>query len=399
MFLLGGLLAMALPARAAYLLIPMDQTQTNHLKAYGVAYFVLQREVEISWLLNYKGGSYLIPYHDMFERECKMRNVSYQVIADAQASAILAQIADPGVNMDEMKLQKVPRVAVYAPKNSLPWDDAVTLVLTYAEIPYDVVYDDEVLQGLLPSYDWLHLHHEDFTGQYGKFWARYHNYPWYQEDVRLQEATAARWGFSKVSQLKLAVAKKIREFVAGGGYMFAMCSAPDSFDIALAAEGLDICDYMFDGDPIRPGDPQRLNYDNCFAFTDFSVSTNPQEYEVSNIDVPTTRMRTVNESNDYFLLFDFSANGIPCPPCSSSATKSSSKALWDRLPPSVSLSSNPAWWCSATTPPSMRTAISTAISVTVFGLFSAATIPRTTAISWATRRPNSTCTPTRPVID
>ena len=164
-----------LPAKAASLLIPMDNTQTNHLKAYGVAYFVLQREVEISWLLNYKGGSYLIPYHEMFERECKMRNVSYQVIADAQADAILAQIADPGVNMDEMKLQKVPRIAVYAPKNSLPWDDAVTLVLTYAEIPYDIVYDDEVLQGMLPSYDWLHLHHEDFTGQYGKFWARYHN--------------------------------------------------------------------------------------------------------------------------------------------------------------------------------------------------------------------------------
>lgn len=179
-----------MPLHAAYLLIPMDNTQTNHLKAYGVAYWVLQREVEISWLLNYKGGSYLIPYHDMIERECKMRNVSYQVIADAQADAILAEIADPGVNMDEMKLQKVPRIAVYAPKNNLPWDDAVTLVLTYAEIPYDVVYDDEVLQGVLPTYDWLHLHHEDFTGQFGKFWARYRNYPWYQEDVRLQNETA-----------------------------------------------------------------------------------------------------------------------------------------------------------------------------------------------------------------
>ena len=178
---------------------------------------------------------------------------------------------------------------------------------------YDVLYDDEVLQGMLPSYDWLHLHHEDFTGQYGKYWARYHNYPWYQEDVKLQQATAERWGFSKVSQLKLAVAKKIREFVAGGGYMFAMCSAPDSYDIALAAEGLDICDYMFDGDPIHPGDPQRLNYDNCFAFTDFSVSINPQEYEVSNIDVPVERARTVKESNDFFLLFDFSAKWDPVP--------------------------------------------------------------------------------------
>lgn len=302
-----------MPLHAAYLLIPMDNTQTNHLKAYGVAYWVLQREVEISWLLNYKGGSYLIPYHDMIERECKMRNVSYQVIADAQADAILAEIADPGVNMDEMKLQKVPRIAVYAPKNNLPWDDAVTLVLTYAEIPYDVVYDDEVLQGVLPTYDWLHLHHEDFTGQLGKFWARYRNYPWYQEDVRLQNETAQRWGFSKVSQLKLAVAKKIREFVAGGGYMFAMCSAPDSYDVALSADGLDICDMMFDGDPIHNGDPQRLDYDNCFAFTDFKVSTNAQEYEISNIDVTERRVRTVREDNDYFLLFDFSAKWDPVP--------------------------------------------------------------------------------------
>ncbi len=302
-----------MPLHAAYLLIPMDNTQTNHLKAYGVAYWVLQREVEISWLLNYKGGSYLIPYHDMIERECKMRNVSYQVIADAQADAILAEIADPGVNMDEMKLQKVPRIAVYAPKNNLPWDDAVTLVLTYAEIPYDVVYDDEVLQGVLPTYDWLHLHHEDFTGQFGKFWARYRNYPWYQEDVRLQNETAQRWGFSKVSQLKLAVAKKIREFVAGGGYMFAMCSAPDSYDVVLSADGLDICDMMFDGDPIHNGDPQRLDYDNCFAFTDFKVSTNAQEYEISNIDVTERRVRTVREDNDYFLLFDFSAKWDPVP--------------------------------------------------------------------------------------
>ena len=307
------LISIILPSKAAYLLIPMDNTQTNHLKAYGVAYWVLQREVEISWLLSYKGGSYLIPYHEMFERECKMRSVSYQVIADAQADAILAEIADPGVNMDEMKLQKVPRIAVYAPKNNLPWDDAVTMVLTYAEIPYDVVYDDEVLQGVLPTYDWLHLHHEDFTGQYGKFWSRYRNYPWYKEDVQLQEATAQRWGFAKVSQLKLAVAKKIREFVAGGGYMFAMCSAPDSFDVALAADGLDICDFMFDGDPIHAGDPQRLNYDNCLAFTDFTVSTNPQEYEISNIDVTEGRSRMVQEQNDYFLLFDFSAKWDPVP--------------------------------------------------------------------------------------
>lgn len=298
---------------AAYILIPMDRAQSNHLKAYGVAYWILQRDIEISWLLNYRGGSYLIPYHEAFEKECKLRNVSYQVIADAQANAILYEIADMGSNMDEMKLQKVPRIAVYSPKNKLPWDDAVTLVLTYAEIPYDIIYDDEVLEGSLPLYDWLHLHHEDFSGQFGKFWARYRHFPWYQEDVRTQEATAARHGFQKVSQLKLAVVNKIREFVAGGGYMFAMCSATDSYDVALAAEGLDICDVMFDGDPIRPGDPERLNYHNCFAFTDFSVVTNPTEYEISNIDVTNYRSRSINQSNDFFTLFDFSAKWDPVP--------------------------------------------------------------------------------------
>ncbi len=307
------LLALTAHLRAAYLLVPMDNTQTNHLKAYGVAYYVLQREIEISWLLNYKGGSYLIPYHEAFEQECRLRNVSYNVIADAQAAAIIEQISAPDVNMDEMKLQKAPRMAVYAPKTMLPWDDAVTLALTYAEIPYDILYDDEVLQDALLAYDWLHLHHEDFTGQYGKFWARYRNQPWYVEDVKQQEATAKRWGYTKVSQLKLAVAKKIRDFVLGGGYMFAMCSAPDSFDVALAADGLDICDYMFDGDPIGPGDPQRLNYDNCLAFTDFSVSLNPGQYEIADIDVPVERQYQVKEQNDYFLLFDFSAKWDPVP--------------------------------------------------------------------------------------
>ncbi len=298
---------------SASLLIPMDESQTNHLKAYGIAFWVLKQDVQISWLLNYRGGSYLMPYNASFEKECRIRNVSYQVLADAQANAILLEIADPGVNMEEMQLQKVPRIAVYSPKNKLPWDDAVTLVLTYAEIPYDILYDDEVLNGVLPSYDWLHLHHEDFTGQYGKFWARYRNFSWYQEDVRLQEASAQEHGYAKVSLLKRAVAQKIREFVAGGGYMFAMCSATDSYDISLAADGLDICDVMFDGDPVRPGDPQQLDYEQCFAFTDFQLSLNPQEYEVSDIDVTNHRPMQLNEANDYFTLFDFSAKWDPVP--------------------------------------------------------------------------------------
>jgi hypothetical protein len=300
-------------ARAAYILIPMDDTQKNHLKAYGIAYWTLERDVEIYWLLNYRGGSYMFQYAKPIEDECIIRGVSYQVIADVQSTAILNEIADPQVNMDAIKLHKAPKVAVYSPKNKQPWDDAVTLVLTYAEIPYDVVYDEEVMAELLPTYDWLHLHHEDFTGQYGKFWARYRNYPWYQEDVRSNEAIAQSLGFSKVSDCKLAVAEKIREFVAGGGYLFAMCSAPDSYDVALSASSVDICDVMFDYDPMDPDAQSKLDYSECFAFTDFKISTNPYEYEISSIDVTTTRPRSLRANNDFFTLFEFSAKWDPIP--------------------------------------------------------------------------------------
>lgn len=292
---------------ALYILIPMDNTQANHLKAYGISYWVLNQSGEVSWLLNYKGGSFLIPYNTKLEKECKLRGVSYNNIADIQAAQILNEIAEPEVNMDVVKLLNTPKIAVYSPKNKLPWDDAVTLVLTYAEIPYDIIYDEEILNGVLPLYDWLHLHHEDFTGQYGKFWANYRNQLWYQEDVRANEAMAEKFGFNKVSQLKLAVAKTIKEFVSGGGFMFAMCSAPDSFDIALAAEGVDICDIMFDGDPIEPGAQNKLDYSKCFAFKDFTIVTDPFKYSKSNIDVTELRSRLVQEKNDLFVLFDFSA--------------------------------------------------------------------------------------------
>ncbi len=285
----------------------MDETQKNHIKAYGVAYWVLAQDVEVSWLLNYRGGAFLIKHDDKIEKQCKLRGVTYNNIADVQAGQIVSEIAEPEVNMDVVKLQKAPKIAVYSPKNKLPWDDAVTLVLTYAEIPYDVIYDEEILKGVLPIYDWLHLHHEDFTGQYGKFWANYRNQTWYMEDVRANEEMALKHGFKKVSQLKLAVAKKIKEFVAGGGFMFAMCSAPDSFDIALAAEGTDICDVMFDGDAMDPNAQQKLDYSKCFAFRNFTVETNPYKYEKSNIDVTPQRARLVNEKNDLFVLFDFSA--------------------------------------------------------------------------------------------
>jgi hypothetical protein len=296
---------------SSYLLIPMDESQKNHLKAYGVTYWILKYEIEVSWLLNYRGGSFMVKYNKVFQDECNIRGVTSEVISDVQASAILTEISDPEANMDEVKLVKVPKIAVYSPKNKLPWDDAVTLVLTYAEIPYDIVYDEEVLSGILPTYDWLHMHHEDFTGQYGKFWAAYKDAAWYKEDKQLSEETARKLGYSKVSQLKLNVAKKIRDFVAGGGYLFAMCSAPDSYDIALAAEGVDICDVMFDGDPIDPNAQKKLDYSQCFAFTDFKISTNPYEYEVSDIDV--TNYRRVLQQNDFFTLFEFSAKWDPVP--------------------------------------------------------------------------------------
>jgi len=297
---------------ATHILIPMDLAQKNHLKAYGIAYFSVANGLDMSWLLNYRAGSFMCPYNQKLEDECVIRDVTYEVISDLQATNILNEIASMENNMNEIRLTKVPKIAVYSPKNKLPWDDAVTLVLTYAEIPYDVLYDTEILNGELPKYDWLHLHHEDFTGQYGKFWGSYKNAAWYQEDVQEQEATATKLGYTKVSQMKLAVAKTIRDFVAGGGYLFAMCSGPDSYDIALAAEGVDICDVMFDGDPADPNAQDKLNYDNTFAFTDFKLSRNPYEYEISDIDVKVS-VHMTNKKNDFFTLFDFSAKWDPVP--------------------------------------------------------------------------------------
>lgn len=311
-FLFLFIVTLSLYSFASYLFIPMDLTQKNHLKAYGIAFMSISKGIDVSWLLNYKGGSFMFYYNNTLEDECMVRGVSYQVIADVQASAILTEISSNDNNMDEVRLTKVPKIAVYSPKNKLPWDDAVTLALTYAEIPYDVIYDEEVLSGELPKYDWIHLHHEDFTGQYGKFWSNYRNAAWYIEDVKTNEAMAHKLGFEKVSQMKLAVAKKIRDFVAGGGYLFAMCSGPDSFDIALAADGIDICDTPFDGDPLDPSAQSKLNYSNCLAFTDFNIVTNPYTYEVSDIDVD-PNMHLSNKKNDYFTLFEFSAKWDPVP--------------------------------------------------------------------------------------
>jgi hypothetical protein len=311
-FYIAALLLVQWQAKAAKLFIPMDaESQTAHLKAYGVAYAALKNGQEVDWLLNYKGGSFAMDQTESMERLCKLRGVSYDVMSDAQYAGIVSKIADPDFNGDIIKLEKLPKIAVYTPPGKQPWDDAVTLVLTYAEIPYDKIYDNEVLDDKLHDYDWLHLHHEDFTGQYGKFWVSFRNTTWYQEDVRNNEALAKERGYKKVSQLKLAVSKKIRDFVAGGGYLFAMCSATDSYDIALAAENTDICDIPFDGDPVAPNAQQQLDFTKSFAFKGFSLMTSPYQYEFSDID--NTQYRRVPQEMDYFSLFTFSAKFDPVP--------------------------------------------------------------------------------------
>jgi len=285
--------------------------QKQHLKAYGVAFASLKLNISVDWLLNYRGGSFAIEQNEPIERLCKLRGVTYDIISDAQYLGIVEKISNPDNNEDIIKLEKAPKIAVYTPPGKHPWDDAVTLVLEYAEIPFDKVYDDEALDQKLPEYDWLHLHHEDFTGQYGKFWGAYRYASWYQEDVKLSESIAKRNGYKKVSKLKLSVAKKIKEFVAGGGYLFAMCSATDSYDIALAAQNTDICDVPFDGDPMAPNAQQQLDFSHCFAFKDFVISQNAAEYEYSNID--NTVYRRVPMETDYFTLFNFSAKFDPVP--------------------------------------------------------------------------------------
>lgn len=298
---------------ASSILIPMDaESQKDHLKAYGITYWVLSKQQKVQWLLNYRGGSFLLPDGDVIRKECQIRGVSYEVLSDIQATAILDGISSPSQNQDAVILEKAPKIAVYSPKGNQPWDDAVTMVLTYAEIPYSTVYDEEVLDNKLALYDWLHLHHEDFTGQYGKFYGAYRAAPWYIEGKRNAEELAEELGFSKVSEEKRAVAGKIRNYVIGGGFMFAMCSATDSFDIALAADGVDICEPMFDGDPSDANYQSKLNYGRTFAFTNFILERNPLRYEFSSIDM-TTRRSNVPKESDYFSLMEFSAKWDPVP--------------------------------------------------------------------------------------
>ncbi len=298
---------------ATMILLPMDaDSQENHLKAYGITYWVLTKEQKVQWLLNYRGGSFLLPDGEAIRKECRIRGVSFEVISDEKAEAILDAISSPSQNQEAVILEKAPKIAVYSPKENQPWDDAVTMVLTYAEIPYVTIYDEEVLDDQLALYDWLHLHHEDFTGQYGKFYQAYRSQPWYIEGKLNAEALASKLGYSKVSEEKGAVAWKIRNYVIGGGFMFAMCSATDSFDIALAAQGVDICEPMFDGDPSEPNYQSKLNFDNTFAFENFTLERNPLRYEFSSIDM-TNKRRGVPRESDYFTLMDFSAKWDPVP--------------------------------------------------------------------------------------
>ena len=301
-----------LQASASYILIPMDADgQEEHLKAYGITYWTLDRQVKVKWLLNYRGGSFLLPDNEEIRRECQIRGVSFEVLSDAKTEGILEMIASPSQNMEAVSLEKAPKIAVYSPMGSQPWDDAVTMVLTYAEIPYETIYDEQVLGDELLLYDWLHLHHEDFTGQYGKFYRSYRSAPWYIEEKRKAEELATKLGYDKVSEEKGDVALKIRDYVVGGGFMFAMCSATDSFDIALAAEDVDICEPMFDGDPSESGYQNKIDFKKTFAFKDFTLERSPLIYEFSSIDM--TRKRKIPKETDYFSLKDYSAKWDPIP--------------------------------------------------------------------------------------
>lgn len=305
-------LSLSINTFASYILIPMDaESQKNHLKAYGMTYWTLEKQLKVKWLLNYRGGSFLIPDADEIQRECQIRGVSFEVISNSKAESILEEISSPSQNMEAVVLEKAPKIAVYTPKSKQPWDDAVTMVLTYAEIPYETVYDEEVLNDNLLLFDWLHLHHEDFTGQFGKFYRAYRTAAWYINEKKEAEALALRLGYDKVSQEKLDVALKIRNYVIGGGFMFAMCSAADSFDIALSAEGVDICEPMFDGDGSEPNYQNKIDYNKTFAFTDFTLERSPMVYEFSSIDM--TQKRRVFKTTDYFTLMDFSAKWDPIP--------------------------------------------------------------------------------------
>ncbi len=293
------------------LLIPMDLKQTDHLKAYGITFYAISKEMKADWLLNYRGGSFLIDFSEQIASRCRLEGVYYEPISQTEANSIYSLVQGEDQNMEVMRLEKEPKIAVYVPKGFMPWDDAVTLALEYAKIPYTKFWNEEILNGDLDKFDWLHLHHEDFTGQYGKFFGSFSQAQWYIEAQLRYEADAKRLGYKKVSEMMRAVALSIRGFVAKGGFMFAMCSATDSYDIALSAEHTDICERMFDGDAMDANAQKMLDFTGTLAFQDFKLETNPMVYEYSNIDIQPAEVG--DQANDYFTLFDFSAKYDPVP--------------------------------------------------------------------------------------
>jgi hypothetical protein len=293
------------------ILIPMDFQQTEHLKAYGITYRSLTDGFKADWLLNYRGGSFLIDHSDKIISECLVEGVRFEQVTLTQAAQIYAEVQNENNNMDVVRLEKAPKIAVYVPPGSVPWDDAVTLVLEYAKVPYDKIWNDEVLKGDLSEYDWLHLHHEDFTGQYGKFYASFSNAQWYIDQQIMYEQNAKQNGFQKVSEMMKAVAREIKRYVGQGGFLFAMCSATDSYDIALAAEDVDICAAMFDGDAADPDAQEKLDFLKTLAFHNFKLEMNPYVYEYSDIDIQPIEIGSFD--NDYFTLFEFSAKYDPVP--------------------------------------------------------------------------------------
>lgn len=310
LLLLGGVVPSAI-AQQSKILIPMDRSQTDHLKAYGIAYWVLGKGYPVDWLLNYRGGAFMADYTEFLAAECRVRGVSFETLSGARTAQVYSEVQSEEANMDVVRMETVPRVAVYVPPNFQPWDDAVTMAMEYAEIPYDKVWDKEVLEGKLSEYDWLHLHHEDFTGQYGKFYATHRFESWYQQMVALLETTAQELGYAKVSKLKLDVAKTIKEYVAGGGFLFTMCSATDTYDVALAAWNTDICAPMYDGDPADPNMQSKLDFTQTLAFENFRVVEDPYRYEYSDIDVEPNVYASAE--TDRFTLFEFSAKHDPVP--------------------------------------------------------------------------------------
>ena len=294
------------------ILIPMDQSQKNHLKAYGAAFWTLEQEINVEWILNYRGGAFMIDSYPEVERECRVRGISYEIIGTEKTLIIYNEVETN--NMDVVLLEKAPKIAIYTPPNKQPWDDAVTLALSYAEVPYKTLWDEEVFNGSLEEYDWLHLHHEDFTGQYGKFYRNYHTADWYIDQQKQFESMAQKLGFNSVHNQKKALAQIIKNYIANGGFLFAMCSATDSFDIALSVINVDAVHSVFDGSGIDNNLNNKIDYNNSLAFTSFEIITDPMVYEYSDIDYPQSNNVVVRGAEaDYFSLFEFSAKYDPVP--------------------------------------------------------------------------------------